>query len=139
MRKDSICAYQAGKTERDKYYFYQKKFLEFGFSVDCETGKVDGNPGFREAILTTKCPVLALFGELDSQVNWRNTIKFYKETFGSNDSADLTIKTFPNCNHNMQQCKTGAQGEDLSEYSWRACDGYYNTMTDWIIINGFGK
>jgi uncharacterized protein len=139
MIKDSICAYQAGKTEREKYYFYQKKFLELGFSVNCETGKVDGNPGFREAVSTITCPVLALFGEKDSQVNWLNTIKFYKETFGSNDSVDLTIKTFPSCNHNMQQCKTGAREEDLSEFNWRACDGYYRAMTNWIIKNEFGK
>jgi len=40
--------------------------------------------------------VLAVFGEKDSQVNWRNTILFYKENIGLNESSKLTIKTFSN-------------------------------------------
>jgi alpha/beta superfamily hydrolase len=139
MRNDSICSYQAGKTEREQYYFYQKKFLEFGFSVDCETGKVDSNPGFTETVAAITCPVLAIFGEKDSQVNWKNTTQFYMKTIGSKDGNDLTIKTFRNCNHNIQQCITGAQGEDLSEFSWRSCDGYYDAMKHWMISYGFGK
>jgi uncharacterized protein len=136
MRKDSICVYQAGKTVREKYYFYQKKFLELRFAVDCISGKVDGNPGFRKAVSLIKCPVLAIFGEKDSQVNWRNTIKFYRETIGANEYSDLTIKTLPDCNHNIQKCKTGAKGEDLSEFNFNVCDGYYDTMTNWIKKNG---
>jgi uncharacterized protein len=132
MRKDSFCAEQAGKTTREAYDYNRKIFLDFGFKVDCKTGKVDGNPGFKEAILTVKCPVLAIFGEKDSQVNWRNTIPFYKKTFGSEEGAQLTVKTFPNCNHNIQQCKTGTRGEDLSAFGWKACDGYYGVMTNWI-------
>jgi hypothetical protein len=68
--------------------------------------------------------VLAVFGEKDSQVNWRNTILFYKENIGLNESSKLTIKTFSNCNHNIQQCNTGAREENLSEFAGRACDGY---------------
>jgi dipeptidyl aminopeptidase/acylaminoacyl peptidase len=139
MRKDSICVRQSGKTILEKYYYYQKIFLDLGFPVDCETGKVDGNPGFKEAVSDISCPVLAIFGEKDSYVNWKNTITFYNETIGSNGKAELIIKTFPNCNHGIQKCKTGAIGEDLSEFGWEVCDGYYDVMKNWIEDHGFNK
>ena len=139
MRKDPYCVDQAGKTVREKYYYYQKKFLDLGFSVDHNTGMVDFIPGFKKAVSTIKCPVLAIFGEKDCMVNWRNTIQFYKENIGSNENSKLTIKTFPMCNHNIRKCKTGAYMEDLTEFGYEACGGYYDTMKDWIVSNGFGK
>ena len=139
MRKDPTCVDQAGKTERETYNFYQKKFLSLGFSVNHETGEVNGMPGYIEAVSSIKCPVLAIFGEKDNIVNWRNTIQFYKGTIGVNNRAELTIKTFPNCNHNIQKCNTGAFREDLSELGYEFCDGYYETIINWINSNGFGK
>ena len=137
MRQDSICSYQSGKTIREDYYHFQKLFLDLGLPVDCETGKVNGNPGFKEAVSDVSCPVLAIFGENDSYVNWRNTIKFYNETIGSNGKAELTIKTFSNCNHGIQRCRTGAIGEDLSEFGWSVCEGYPEAMKNWLIEHNF--
>ncbi len=137
MRKDSICSNQSGKTIREDYYHYQKLFLELDLPVDCETGRVDGNPGFKEAVSDVSCPVLAIFGENDSYVNWRNTVKFYNETIGSNGKAELTIKTFPNCSHGIQKCRTGAIGEDLSEFGWAVCEGYPEAMKSWLLEHDF--
>ena len=80
---------------------------------------------------------MSISGEKDSQVDWKKTIKLYKETIGNNENAYLTIKILPNCNHNMQQCETGALFEDLSESKWKACEGYYETMLTWIQEKGF--
>ncbi len=139
MRKDPTCIAQAGKTERTTYNFYQKKFLSLGYPVNHKTGFVNNLPGYKEAISSITCPVLAIFGEKDLIVNWRNTIQFYKETIGINNSDLLTIRTFPNCNHNIQKCKTGAFREDLAEFNYEFCDGYYDAISDWIKSKGFGK
>jgi len=63
----------------------------------------------------------------------------YKETIVKNGNAHLTIKTFSNGNHAMQQCITGGLFENLSESNWKTCDGYYETMLTWLRENGFGK
>jgi alpha/beta superfamily hydrolase len=139
MRKDPTCVAQAGKTDRETYNFYQKKFLSLGYPVNHETGFADNMPGYKAAIASIKCPVLAIFGEKDFIVNWRSTIQLYEETIGTNNSALLTIKTFPNCNHNIQKCKTGAFMENLAEFNYEFCDGYYDAISDWIKSKGLGK
>lgn len=87
---------------------------------------------FDKTLLKINCPVLALFGANDSQVDWRKTKKLYEETIGTKSNSDLTIKVFENCNHNLQKCITCAYGEDLSALQWQACDGYYATMEKWL-------
>ena len=77
-------------------------------------------------------PVLALFGENDSQVDWRKTKKLYEETIGENPDSGLSVKVFKNCNHNLQKCITCGYQEDLSALKWQACDNYYETMESWL-------
>ena len=90
---------------------------------------------FDKVLGKINCPVLALFGENDSQVNWRKTKKLYEQTIGKNAQASLTIKTFKNCNHSLQKCRTCAYREDLSALQWQACDNYYKTMKSWLKKN----
>jgi len=76
--------------------------------------------------------VLAIFGEKDRNVNWRNTVALYSETIGKNPNASLTIRTFPDGNHNLQQARTGGLREMLQASEHRASDGYYEAMSDWL-------
>lgn len=99
---------------------------------DEKTGLFVMLPGFENILEKVNCPVLALFGELDSQVDWRKTKALYENTIGKNSQANLQIKTFQNCNHNINQCRTGAANEDLGEFNWSVCDGYYDTMRNWL-------
>jgi len=140
IRQDSYCTSVLGFTkdiDPEQYLIDQNKFISENHQFDNETGLLIYVQDFEEVLKKIKCPVLALFGENDTQVNWRKTIKLYKATIGENLDSKLTIKTFPNCNHSMQKCKTGAYKEDLSEFGWMVCDGYYDTMEDWIISNKF--
>ena len=105
-------------------------------------GKFDKKSGlwvviedFDQTLQKVECPVLALFGAKDSQVDWRKTKKMYEENIGNKQNSNLTIKVFENCNHNIKKCITCAYGEDLSELRWQACDGYYNTMETWLRKN----
>jgi hypothetical protein len=90
-------------------------------------------PGFRQILKAIRCPVLALFGEKDSVVDWRSTMALYRETIGSGVDADLTIRTFPSCNHNMLQCRTGGIREDRETTGpRRPCDGYQDAILTWL-------
>jgi len=103
-----------------------------GFVFDSVSGLQIMIEDFPETLKKVVCPVLAIFGKNDTQVNWRKTLDLYQSTMGQNDNPNLTIKTFDNCNHNIQKCDTGAFGEDLKKYNWNACDNYYLTMTNWL-------
>ncbi len=91
---------------------------------------------FDKILLEIECPVLALFGENDTQVDWRKTKKLYEQTIGSNPNEILTTKVFPQCNHSLQKCISCAYQEDLSASNWEACDGYYETMKAWLKAQG---
>ncbi len=87
---------------------------------------------FPSTLEKISCPVLALFGENDAQVDWVKTRDLYASTIGKSNPDLLTMHTFTNCNHNLQRCKTCAYKEDLSSSGWEACDGYYQSMKDWL-------
>lgn len=84
---------------------------------------------FEATLSGIDCPVLALFGANDSQVDWRKTKALYERTL---DPAKTSYRVFENCNHNLQKCITCAYGEDLSALQWQTCDGYYETMWEWL-------
>ena len=139
LRKDSICQKLFGykseinNIEDDKKNFYavQKSFTSVGY-FDNESGLWVYLPNFQATLSKIKCPVLAIFGENDNQVNWRKTKELYKKSIGQNPQERLTIKTLTKCNHNMQKCDSCGMGEDLSKYNWKACEDYYKTMGEWL-------
>lgn len=128
-----------GVDNEEEYIEFVEYYKNNNFIFDEKTGLQILVPDFEKTLKNVNCSVLSISGENDTQVDQRKTIKLYKETIGNNENSDLTIKILPSCNHNMQQCKTGAVFEDLSESKWRSCDGYYETMNTWIIEKGFGK
>lgn len=137
LMKDTLCqnlfGFSTGITEEDKkrYYSNQKQVVAF----DKNSGLQIYVPDFRTTLSKINCPVLAVFGESDSQVDWHKTKELYEQTIGNRTPNLLTIKTFEKCNHSLQKCESCGIGEDLSKYNWSACDGYYEAMTDWLKIN----
>ena len=117
------------KSEYQEMIDYYKNS---GFVFDSISGLQIMVENFPEILKKVNCPVLAIFGKKDTQVNWRKTLELYQTTMGQNDNSILTIKTLDNCNHNMQKCDTGALGEDLKKYNWQACDDYYSIITNWL-------
>ena len=51
----------------------------------------------------------------------------YKKTIGENPKANLTIQTFADGNHNLQQAPTGGLREMIEMKEHRASNGYSNT------------
>jgi hypothetical protein len=77
--------------------------------------------------------VLALFGENDRNVDWRKTRALYAETIGRNPKARLTVKAFPDANHNLHRSRTGGYREMLEILKRPATtEGYYETMREWL-------
>lgn len=139
LRKDSLYMYFNGNDvpTREGYLRWQNTFATGENIVDEETGLKIYVPDFDKLLNKINCPVLALFGEKDSQIDWQRTIAFYKKTIGAKPHANLTIKTFPEGNHNIQKCTTGGFREKLTSY--KPCDGYYETMASWLKEQGFGN
>ncbi len=139
LRNDSFYVFISGnsKPTLEGYVTWQKKFKTGETIIDDESGLQVYIPGFEQILSKVNCPVLALFGEKDSQVDWRKTMQLYNRTIGKNPNAELTIKTFPDGNHNIQQCTTGGFREKLKPKKF--CDGYYETMSTWLSKNNLVK
>jgi len=138
LRIDSFWLAVSGSPYTSEGYARnQKNFLAEKHLFDEETGLGIYVPEFDKVLNKIHCPVLAIFGEKDSQVDWKKTKALYEKTMGSKPSANLTIKVLPNCNHIMLSCKTGGYREDLSNSE--TCPGYYDTMLSWLKEQGFGS
>lgn len=119
---------EGGITE-EGYSNYQQTFMKE--RLDKATGLQVYIEDFDSILSNVNCPVLALFGEKDMNVDWTKTKRLYENTVGEN--ADLTIRSFPDCNHNLFQCKTGGFYEmQDNTLQWTRCDGFLDAMTDWL-------
>ena len=100
-------------------------------SLDEATGLPVYIPNFERVLSKVKCPVLALFGEMDMNVDWTKTKALYQRTLGKN--TDLSIRSFPNCNHNLIKCETGGFYEiQDNNLGWNRCDGFLEAMAEWL-------
>lgn len=109
-----------------------------GFQVPLMKEKLHDKTGlpiyienFDEILSNVKVPVLALFGENDMNVDWKKTKRLYESTIAQN--TDLTVQSFPNCNHNILECTTGGfyefQDNDLP---YKRCVGFLDTIENWL-------
>ena len=79
-----------------------------------------------------KVPVLALNGELDLQVPWKENLDLIGAGLKAGGNNDVTIKAFPKLNHLFQTGQTGM----ISEYGKieeTMSPEVLKTMSDWIL------
>lgn len=118
-----------GEMSKEVYTDFQKPLMEE--ILDNETGLPVYINNFEETLSNIKIPVLALFGEKDMNVDWKKTKLLYEKTMGHN--TDLTIKSFPNCNHSILECQTGGFYEFQDKmFSGKRCDGFLSTIEKWL-------
>lgn len=128
-----LLRFMNGKTTKESYYAYQKGFMKQ--KLDEESGLQIYIEDFDKILANIHCPVLALFGEKDMNVDWNKTKVLYESTLGRN--TDLVIKSFPECNHNLFKCKTGGFYEfQENNLPWNRCDNFLDTMADWLAEKG---
>ncbi|NAS12159.1 alpha/beta hydrolase family protein [Poritiphilus flavus] len=122
--------FTGGEITKKSYYDFQPTFMKT--AMDEKTGVPVVISGFETILSNVKCPVLALFGEKDMNVDWTKTKALYERTLAKN--TELSIKSFPDCNHNMFKCNTGGfyefQDNDLP---YERCDGYLEAMGEWLL------
>jgi pimeloyl-ACP methyl ester carboxylesterase len=78
-----------------------------------------------------RCPVLALFGELDIQVPPAMHMQVLREALSAADNPDVTIEEFRGLNHLFQTATTGA----ISEYEVideTMAPSVLERLSDWI-------
>jgi alpha-beta hydrolase superfamily lysophospholipase len=138
LRKDTFWLSVSGEQYTlEGYQRNQKKVIDEHHAFDEKTGLMIYVSGFRDILHSIHCPVLAIFGEKDANVDWRKTKTLYRETIGANKGARLTIRTFPSGNHNIMNCKTGGYHEHTE--GSQPCDGYYDAIALWLRENQFGS
>ena len=64
-----------------------------------------------DAILATRCPILALGGSKDLQVVAEQNLGRLRELKEQNGSLEIEIVEFPELNHLFQHCDTGLNTE----------------------------
>ena len=80
------------------------------------------------AIGRVRCPVLAVFGELDTLTPVAETAANYRKGLGRAGNRDYTIKIFPDADHALL---VWPKPNDPSHWPVLA-PGYLDTMTNWV-------
>jgi len=123
-----------GKRLSEMDFYQAPAYYENSVEIfDEETGLQILVPNFEQSLNKVECPVLAIFGEKDSQIDWRKTEKLYRKAIGKNSKSKLDVKILPNCNHLIMKCETGGKFENLEKFNWEVCEGYYAIMNNWLI------
>ncbi|MEO1258706.1 MAG: alpha/beta hydrolase [Bacteroidota bacterium] len=118
-----------GGITEEGYYSFQPVFMKE--ELDKKDGLKVYIKNFASILSNVDCPVLAFFGEKDMNVDWEKTKSLYEQTLARN--TDLTVKSFPDCNHNIFKCFTGGFYEfQDNNLPWTRCDGFLDTMTTWL-------
>ena len=79
-----------------------------------------------------KVPVLALNGELDLQVAWKENLDLIAAALKAAKNKDYTVKAFPRLNHLFQTATTGLPSE-YDKIEETMSPEVLHTMSDWII------
>jgi pimeloyl-ACP methyl ester carboxylesterase len=77
--------------------------------MKCRGQKWTSPVNYREIMQGISCPTLAMFGEKDLVVDWKETQAFYRSALANNKR--FTSLTFPDCNHALARCVSGSRRE----------------------------
>lgn len=83
----------------------------------------------------TTIPVLAFFGEKDTQVNPIQGLEAYKKALTKAGNTNFRVELIPNADHNIILCKTGSMKERRSRSSkeWQNyAPEYLEMMEEWL-------
>lgn len=83
------------------------------------------------ALQAMKCPVLALFGEKDTQVIPAQNQPVMEKALRKAGNRDVTFKVFPGANHLFQKAGTGSPSE-YAKLEKAFLPGFLETVSEWI-------
>ena len=83
-------------------------------------------------LMKVKCPMLAIYGELDQQVNPDNNISIIEKTMKGVGNKNFTVIKLPGLNHLFQTAKTGSEYEYI-RIEETISPQALKTISDWIL------
>lgn len=143
-KRGSYCDYKAATRNLAKndfwlrftdggYNFFSYYFLRYSLKdsvIDEESGLMVYVENFESLLEGLDIPVLALFGELDMNVDWRQTKTLYESTI---EDSLLTVASFANCNHSIVQAETGGYYEfQDGNKPQKRCAGFLKSASQWL-------
>jgi len=98
------------------------------------------SPGYRyllefdpaQALSKVRCPVLALFGALDTAVPEIPNREEIVEALQAGGNPDYSVISIPRANHFFMEARTGAP-EEIPQLEKRFVLGFLDTVTEWIL------
>lgn len=75
-------------------------------------------------------PVLALWGDEDTEADWRRAVAVYGEAFERAGNRDAAVRVFAGADHSMCEVTSGEQGCRLDE-------AYLESISTWLRVQGF--
>ncbi len=91
---------------------------------------IDYDP--KPALEQVMCPVLFVFGELDTQVPVEVNRMAIWDVLKKSGNNDYTLKTIPKANHGFQSANTGSPSEYMS-LEKKFVPGFLEFMSDWVL------
>jgi pimeloyl-ACP methyl ester carboxylesterase len=88
----------------------------------------------RRVLGKIECPVLAIYGGLDTTVPAKPNQKALESIFRDNDRAELSIRLIPKANHFYMEAKTGTP-EEISQLEKEFAPGFLEAVSEWIWCN----
>jgi len=134
IRHDPLVLKFGGIAEPSEAQFLaqQRPFLSGELKVHPESGLMLYVEDFPAMLTGIDADVLALFGERDTNVDWRKTRAIYQATIGTNPDASLTTRSFPDGNHNIDVAATGSIAEMEQMTERVKAEGYYDAQVEWL-------
>lgn len=86
----------------------------------------------RPTLEKVKVPVLALNGENDLQVAWKENLDLIAAALKAGNNKDFTVKSFPKLNHLFQTSQTGGL-EEYGKIEETIAPAVLETIADWIL------
>jgi pimeloyl-ACP methyl ester carboxylesterase len=81
-------------------------------------------------LATLRCPVLAIYGELDRLVPVNVSTNRIQAALRRGHNPDFNIHIFPRANHNLMSGTRGSRSELLTAREF--APGFFETMIDWL-------
>ncbi len=134
LAQDSFMNVIRGEYNEARFLKFQSYLIDNDVKLDEETGLQIMLEDFDKILNEVTIPVLAIFGENDSQVDWKATMKLYQRALGNADL--LQTESISNCNHFIKTCETGGFRETRAVLEAKGlggiCPGYLAVITDWV-------
>ena len=83
------------------------------------------------ALEKVKCPVLAVWGGLDTFVPVEKSVAVWRNSLAQAGNKDVTLKVFPNGDHSLLDAKTGGLKEVARLKGF--VTGYFEMQKDWLL------